>query len=139
MRSSSGEWRTASCPSIDRAKDNASSVSPVNSTLVKRCRDTGTGSRGTVWCALVNRRSEIAHNGSRSSTGLVCGGMKSRAARRVVSPIRTRAKSSWPGLRSHSRVPRASAHRSPGGGLSHNKAARWSSAACRACLRFWLR
>ena len=103
--------------------------------LVKLRRFTEIGMPETVRYASANRRNAIDDSGSRSSTGFVVGGVKARIAFCRPSPIRTRAKSSWAGRRSHRRLLMAIDHSQPGCGLSHSTCRRCSSAVARASLR----
>ncbi len=75
IRSSSGAWKVASCATMARARSMAGSMAPSNSTLVKLGRPTEVGMPDTVRYASEKRRSEIDDSGSRSSIGLVDGGL----------------------------------------------------------------
>ena len=93
IRTSSGEWNTAIWAIIALTAAAAASASPEKATRLNARSEIPTGRPGSRACARMNLRSAPAHSGSRSSTGLVCGGMSRTARCWVPVPRRTLPKS----------------------------------------------
>ncbi len=134
-RMSSGEWKTASCPTSARTRSRMAFGSPVGTMRAKEWSAMAIGRSSTVEWAPTKRRSAPADMASRSSTGLDSGGMSCTARRWVPVPTRTVAKSPSRGLRSHRRGPMATDHSESGSGPFQ-----WSASRCwRAALRTFFR
>ena len=141
MRRSAGECITAAWATSDRTRARTAPGSPVGTILVTDLSETSTGSPGTWPWARMKRRSAPAHNGSRSSTGLVSGGA-SRIDRACV-PVanRTQPKPASAGDRCQIRsLPAATSDGSDrGAGPLYSMARRCSPAARRTLRRIWPR
>jgi hypothetical protein len=134
IRRSSGEWNDAAWAIRACTRPRTARGSPAGMMRENDERETAIGRLGTVECARTNRRSAPAVIGSRSSIGLVSGGMSWTASRCGPLPMRMLPKSASLARRSHSRALITSDHSDAGSGLFHSSASRCCAVARRT---FW--
>ena len=125
----------ASCATIARAIPRTASPSPASRIRANAFGNTTVGRSGTVAYARTNRRNALAHSGSRSSTGLLCGAFSCSARRCSPAPMRTALNASDDARRSHSRRLIARLVRPAGSGYAQLIASRWAVIALRTRRR----